>query len=75
MARATAVTVTKRTVAVASLYSTDDTDSNMHDRFSRTLSVDRLKGKFTPKLKMKHQSPVFKVEDYYNNDFFCVVTK
>jgi len=40
----------------------------MHDGVSRTLSVDPVKGKSTPKLKMKHQYPFFEVEDYYNSD-------
>ena len=55
------MTVTKRTVVVASLHSADDTDSNMHDRVGKTLSVDPLKGKSTPKLKIKQQSPFFEV--------------
>jgi len=64
MARVAAATVIKRTIMFASLHSTKDTNSNMHDGVSRTLSVDPFKGKCTPKLKMKQQSPFLEVEDY-----------
>jgi len=40
----------------------------MHDGVCRTLPVDPPNGKSTPKLKTKHQSPFFKVEDYYCSD-------
>jgi len=53
MARAATATVTKRTVAIASLHSIDDTYSNAYDRVGKSLSVAPLKGKSTQKLKMK----------------------
>jgi len=68
MARAAAATGTKRTVAVASLHSSDETDSNMNDRVGKSLLVDPLKGKSTSMLKIKQQSPFFWVEDYYSSD-------
>ena len=68
MARAAAATVTKRTVVVAYLHSTHDTDSNMHDEVGRTLFVVPLKGKSNPKLKMKQQSPFLEVEEYYSSN-------
>jgi len=43
MARAAAATGIKRTVVIASLHSTDNTDSNMNDRVSKSLLVDPLK--------------------------------
>jgi len=67
-ARATAATGTKRTVVVASLHSTDNTDSNMNDGVGKSLPVDPLKGKATSTLKMKQLSPFFGVEDYYSSD-------
>jgi len=68
MTRAAAATGIKRIVAVASLHSTEDTDSNMNDGAGKSLLVDPLKGKSTSKLKMKQQSPFLGVEDYYSND-------
>ena len=68
IARAAVATVTKRTAVVASLHSTNDIDSNIHDGVGKILSVDPLKGKSALKLKMKQQSPFFEVEDYYSND-------
>ena len=59
MVTATATTVTKRIVAVSSLYFTSGTNSNMYDIISRTLFVNPLNGISTPKLKMKHHSPFF----------------
>ena len=53
MARAAAATGTKRTVAVVSLHSTDNTDSNMNDGVGKSLLVDPLKGKNGSTLKMK----------------------
>jgi len=53
MARAIATTGIKRAVAVASLPSTHNTDSNMNDGVGKSLSVDPLKGKATSTLKMK----------------------
>jgi len=66
MARAVATTGTKRAVAVASLPSTNNTDSNMNDGVGKSLSVNPLNGKATSTLKM--QSPFFGVEDYYSSD-------
>jgi len=66
MARVVATTGTKRAVVVASLPSTDNTDSNMNDGVGKSLSVNPVKGKATSTLKM--QSPSFGVEDYYNSD-------
>ena len=69
MARAAAATSTKRIVAVVSLHSTDNTDSNMNDEVSKSLFVNPLKGKVTSILKMKQQSPFFGGgEDYYSSD-------
>ena len=68
MTRAAAATGIKRIVAVASLHSTEDTDSNMNDGAGKSLLVDPLKGKSTSKLKIKQQSPFLGVEDYYSND-------
>ena len=68
MARAVATIGTKRAVAIASLPSTGNTDSNMNDGVSKSLFVDPLKGKATSTLKMKQQSPFFRVEDYYSSD-------
>ena len=45
MAKAAAATVTKRAVAIASMHSTDNADSNMHDKVGKVPSVDPLKGK------------------------------
>jgi len=64
MARVAATTVKKRTVAVASLHSTNDADYNMREGISRTPFVDPLKGKSTPTLKTKHRPPFCDVEDY-----------
>jgi len=61
-----AATSTKRTVACASLHSTDGI--NMNDGVSKSLPVDPLKGKSTSTLKMKQQSPFFGAEDYYSSD-------
>jgi len=68
MAKAAAATSTKRTVAVASLHSANDTDSNMNHGVGKSLFVDSLKGNTTLTLKMKQQSTFFWVEDYYNSD-------
>jgi len=68
MGRAVAATGTKRTVAVTSLHSTNDTDSNMNDGVGKSLLVDPLKGKSTLTLKIKQQSPFLGVEDYYSSD-------
>jgi len=51
MARAAAASVTKRTVVVVPLHSTDDIYSNIHDGVDKTLSTDLLNGKSTPKLR------------------------
>ena len=53
MAKATAATGTKRTVASAFLHSTDDTDSNMNHGVGKSLSVDPLKENAASTLKMK----------------------
>ena len=63
MTRAVATIVTKRTVVVASLHSTDNSNYNIHDGVSRTLSVDPLKG-----------TSIFEVEDLQQR-FFCNITK
>jgi len=68
MARATATAVTKRAVAITSLHSTDNANSNVHDRVSKIPFVDPLKRKSIQELKTKHQSLFFEVEDYYNSD-------
>ena len=68
MARVVATIDTKRAVAIASLPSTHNTDSNINDGVGKSLSVDPLKGKATSTLKMKQQSSFFGVEDYYSSD-------
>jgi len=64
MAKAAAATVTKTAVAIASLDSTDNTDSNMHDGVGKVPFVDPLKGKSIQEMKTKHRSPFFEAEDY-----------
>ena len=71
MARATAATGIKRTVAVVTLHSTGNTDSNMNVGVGKSLPVNPLKGKATSTLKMKQQSPFFRVEDYCSSDSFA----
>ena len=66
-ARATAATVTKRTVGVVSLHSTDDTHSNVYDGVGKTLFIDPLKGKSTSK-KDEAAIFIFSMEDYYSSD-------
>ena len=61
--RAATATVTKRAVVIASLHSTDNADSNVHDG-----AIDPFKGKSIHELKTKHQSPFFEVEYYYSSD-------
>ena len=53
MSKATTATVTKREVTVASSHSCDSTDSNVYDKVSKIPSIDPLKGKSTPELKMR----------------------
>ena len=53
MARDVVVTITKRTVAVASLHSTSNTDSNVHDGVGKSLFVDPLKGKMHSKIEVE----------------------
>jgi len=68
MVRVTTATTMKRTVAISSLQSHDNTNSNIHDGVSQISYVDPLKGKYVPTFKMKPQSPFFEVEDYYSKD-------
>jgi len=68
MARAAAATVTKRAVAITSLRSTDNADSNMYDEVGKVPFVDPLNGKSIQEFKAKPQSPFFEVEDYYSSD-------
>jgi len=64
MARAAAVIAIKRAVAIASLHLTDNADSNVYDRPVKFCLLTLSGGK----LKTKHQSPFFKVEDFYSSD-------
>ena len=64
MARAAVAIVTKRAVAIVSLHSTDNADSNVHDGVGKVPFVDPLKGKSIQEMKTKHRSPFFEAEDY-----------
>ena len=64
IAKVAATAVTKRAVAIASLHSTENANSNVYDGVGKVPSIDPLKGKSIQELKL---SPFFEVEDYNNS--------